>query len=84
MALVGRKISDREAAKRELLTAVFQRRAEILNAERFALLEHVRRATLTLTFAKTGRIEPSTRPRSNSARPGPRRHRPCAPCCSAV
>lgn len=39
-------ISYHFGGKRELFTAVFQRRAEILNMERFALLEHVRRAAL--------------------------------------
>ncbi len=39
-------ISYHFGGKRELFTAVFQRRAEILNVERSALLEHVRRAAL--------------------------------------
>lgn len=39
-------ISYHFGGKRELFAAVFRRRAEILNAERFALLEHVRRAAL--------------------------------------
>lgn len=39
-------VSYHFGAKRALFTAVFERRAELLNAERLALLEEVRRATL--------------------------------------
>ncbi len=39
-------VSYHFGGKRELFTAVFQRRAEALNPERFALLEEVRRAAL--------------------------------------
>jgi len=39
-------VSYHFGAKRALFTAVFERRAELLNAERLALLEQVRRATL--------------------------------------
>ncbi len=39
-------VSYHFGGKRELFAAVFRRRAEILNVERLALLEHVRRAAL--------------------------------------
>src|SRR5882724_3417897 len=39
-------VSYHFGGKRELFTAVFQRRAELLNPERFAMLEEVRRAAL--------------------------------------
>ena len=39
-------VSYHFGAKRALFTAVFERRAELLNAERLALLEEVRRATV--------------------------------------
>src|ERR1700682_4485329 len=39
-------VSYHFGGKRELFTAVFQRRAELLNPERLAMLEEVRRAAL--------------------------------------
>ena len=47
-------VSYHFGGKRELFTAVFQRRAELLNAERLEMLEGVRRAAHRLCFARGG------------------------------
>jgi AcrR family transcriptional regulator len=59
-------------SKRELFTAVFERRAEVLNRERLELLEAVRRAALPGAPALEGIIGAFTQPLlERSARGGP-------------
>jgi AcrR family transcriptional regulator len=65
-------ISYHFGGKRELFTAVFQRRAEILNVERLALLDHVRRAALPGVPALEEIVNAFTHPLlERSARGGP-------------
>lgn len=65
-------ISYHFGGKRELFAAVFQRRAEILNVERLALLEHVRRAALPGVPALEEIVNACTHPLlERSARGGP-------------
>ena len=64
-------ISYHFGGKRELFTAVFQRRAEILNEERLALLEHVRHAALPEVPALEAIVNAFTQPLlARSARGG--------------